>query len=130
MKNVPVLKLGPILFLTVPENMNDLLAKSLEEDVLHQLMATQAKAVVMDITSLEIIDSFMARVIAETAHAASLMDAQVVVVGMSPVATVTLLELGLDLKGIATAMDLEAGLAQLGYRLAPLAERQAVGPDT
>lgn len=117
MTDIPVLKLGPVLFLTVPETLNDAQAKSLEESVLVQLERTRATAVVIDITSMEIIDSFMARVIAETAQAARIMDARVVVVGMSPVATITLLELGLDMEGITTAMDLEAGLVRLGYKL-------------
>ncbi len=131
MRNIPVLRLGPVLFLTVPENMNDALAKSLEEDVLHQLTQTHAEAVVIDITALEIIDSFMGRVIAETAQAASIMDAKVVVVGMSPVATITLLELGLSLSDIDTAMDLEAGLESLGYRLEKINDTDAEmeGPD-
>ncbi len=117
MKNIPVLKLGPVLFLTVPENMTDGMAQSLEEDILYQLEQTGAEAVVIDVTSLEIIDSFMARVISETAHTTNIMDSRIVVVGMSPVATITLLELGLDMSDIDTAMDLETGLLRLGYRL-------------
>ena len=117
MKNIPILKLGSVLFLTVPENLNDAMAQSLEEDVLFQLEQTGAESVVIDISSLEIIDSFMARVISETVQTTTIMDANIVVVGMSPVATITLLELGLDLSDIYTAMDLESGLAQLGYRL-------------
>ena len=122
MKNIPVIKLGPVLFLTVPENLNDAMAQSLEEDVLLQLEATGAEAVVIDITSLEIIDSFMARVISETAQTANIMDADIVVVGMSPVATITLLELGLEMSNINTAMDLESGLEHLGYRLQSINE--------
>jgi len=117
MKNIPVLKLGSILFLTVPENMNDAMAQYLEEDVLQQLHKTGAEAVVIDISSLEIIDSFMARVITETVQTTKVMGARIVVVGMSSVATITLLELGLDMSDIETAMDLESGLHKLGYRL-------------
>jgi rsbT antagonist protein RsbS len=125
MKIIPILKLGDVLFLTLPENMDDALAESLEDDVLIQLDKTRAKSVVIDITALELIDSFMARVISETAAAARVMDAKVVVVGMSPVVTITLLELGLDMGSITTAMDLESGLEQLGYKLVKLADTKS-----
>jgi len=117
MKYIQVLKLGPILFLTIPENLNDALAQSLEEALLEQQALTKADAIVIDISSLEIIDSFMARVISETANASSLMDAKVIIVGMSPVATITLLELGMRMEHIETALDLEAALDKLGYAL-------------
>ncbi len=117
MSAIPILKLGPVLFLTVPEHLNDAQAKSLEDVLLRRIVASRAEAVVLDLTALELIDSFMARVLTESAKAIHLMGADLVVVGMRPAATITLLELGLDLGSISTALDLESGLAKLGYRL-------------
>lgn len=117
MSAFPILKLGPVLFLTVPSNLDDSQAQSLEDLLLRRIVASRAEAVVLDLTALELVDSFMARVLTETARAINLMGADIVIVGMSPAATITLLELGLDLGSIATALDLESGLAKLGYHL-------------
>ncbi len=116
-EEIPVLKIGPILMVTIQIDLHDRLAEELQIALLNKLKATGALAVLIDITAMEIVDSFIGRVLSETAQMASIMNAKVVLVGMRPAVAMTLLEMGLELTGIDSAMDVERGLEKLGYEL-------------
>ncbi len=119
---IPVLQLGRILLITIQTELHDQMAEDLQEAVLERLEDTNAEGVLMDITALEIVDSFISRVISETVKMAGLLGARMVLVGMRPAVTMTLLEMGIEMGGIETAMDMEAGLERLGYRLTRIRE--------
>lgn len=114
---IPVLKIGPVLMVSIQEEIHDRLAQEMQESILNKIYNTGAPAVLIDITSLEMVDSFIGRVLAETARMAGLMNTRVVMVGMQPVVAMTLLEMGLEIPEIHTAIDLESGLKKLGYEL-------------
>ena len=114
---IPVLQLGRILLITIQTELHDQMAEDLQKAVLEHLEDTSAEGVLMDITALEIVDSFISRVISETVKMAGLLGARMVLVGMQPAVTMTLIEMGIEMGGIETAMDMEAGLERLGYRL-------------
>ena len=116
-EEIPVLKIGPILMVTIQTDLHDRLAEELQIALLNKLKATGALAVLIDITAMQIVDSFIGRVLSETAQMASIMNAKVVLVGMRPAVAMTLLEMGLELTGIDSAMDVERGLEKLGYEL-------------
>lgn len=114
---IPVLKIGPILMVSIQTELHDHTAEELQETLLRKIQTTDAEGVLIDISSLEMVDSFIGRVLNETALMAAIMDAKVAMVGMRPAVTMTLLEMGLDLKDIDTAIDVEAGFEMLGYRV-------------
>ena len=114
---IPVLKIGPVLMVSIQTELHDRLAQEMQESILNKIYETGAPAVLIDITSLEMVDSFIGRVLAETARMARLMNTRVVMVGMQPVVAMTLLEMGLEIPEIHTAIDLESGLKKLGYEL-------------
>ncbi len=116
-EEIPILKIGPILMVTIQTDLHDRLAEELQIALLNKLKATGALAVLIDITAMQIVDSFIGRVLSETAQMASIMNAKVVLVGMRPAVAMTLLEMGLELTGIDSAMDVERGLEKLGYEL-------------
>ncbi len=116
-EEIPVLKIGPILMVTIQFDLHDRLAEELQSALLKKLKATGALAVLIDITVLQIVDSFIGRVLSETARMARIMNAKVVLVGMRPAVALTLLEMGLELTDIDSAMDVESGLEKLGYEL-------------
>ena len=116
-EEIPVLKIGPILMVTIQTDLHDRLAEELQSALLKKLKATGAFAVLIDITALQIVDSFIGRVLSETARMARIMNARVVLVGMRPAVAMTLLEMGLELTDIDSAMDIESGLEKLGYEL-------------
>ncbi len=116
-EEIPVLKIGPILMVTIQTDLHDRLAEELQSALLKKLKATGAFAVLIDITALQIVDSFIGRVLSETARMARIMNARVVLVGMRPAVAMTLLEMGLELTDIDSAMDIESGLDKLGYEL-------------
>jgi rsbT antagonist protein RsbS len=113
MQRIPILKLGKSLFVTVQVDVKDKLATTLQDDLMTQIVATSAKGVLIDISSVEVVDSFLGRMLAEIAAMARILDADVVVVGMRPVVAITLVELGLSLPGIRTALNVELGMAML-----------------
>lgn len=111
MDRIPILKLGRALLVSVQVDIHDRLAKALEEDLSERIVATAAKGVMIDISGLEIVDSFMGRMLDNIAAVSRLLDADTVVVGMRPAVAITLVELGLSLNGVKTALDVERGMA-------------------
>jgi len=113
MGKVPILKIGNTLILTFHVELNDKMALSLQEDVLQKIYETGAGGLVIDVTVLEVVDSFMGKVLSDTAIMASTMGVETVLVGIQPEIATTLQEMGLELKGVHTALDLERGMRLL-----------------
>ena len=111
MYRIPILKLGQALLVTVQVDMHDRLAAALEEDLSARIVATGARGVLIDISGLEIVDSFIGRMLDNIAAVSRLLDADTVVVGMRPAVAITLVELGLSLTGVRTALDVDRGMA-------------------
>ena len=114
MDRIPILKLGRALLVSVQAEMHDRLAKGLEEDLSERIVQTAARGVMIDISGLEIVDSFMGRLLDNIAGVARLLGASTVVVGMRPAVAITLVELGLSLNGVRTALDVERGMRLIG----------------
>jgi rsbT antagonist protein RsbS len=110
---VPILKLENFLLVSIQVDMHDQLALTLQDDLTQKIVATRARAVLIDISALEMVDSFMGRMLGNIAAMSRILDAQTVVVGMRPAVAITLVELGLSLPGIRTALNVDAGLALL-----------------
>jgi rsbT antagonist protein RsbS len=117
MERIPILKMGDFLLVTIQVDMHDRLAETLQTDLTSRIEATGAKGVLIDISALEIVDSFIGRMLAGIAGMARIMDARTVVVGMQPAVAITLVELGLSLDGIATALNVERGMHLLRREL-------------
>jgi len=113
MERIPILKMGEFLLVTIQVDMHDRLALQLQEDLTERIAATRASGVLIDISSLEMVDSFIGRMIANIAEMARVLDAQTVVTGMRPAVAITLVELGLSLPGVRTALDVERGMSLL-----------------
>lgn len=113
MERIPILKMGELLLVTVQVDMHDQVALALQDDLTQRIAQTQAKGVLIDISSLEIVDSFIGRMLSNIASMAAVLDAETVVVGMRPAVAITLVELGLDLPGVQTALNVERGMALL-----------------
>lgn len=113
MDRVPILRLGNCLLVTVQIDMHDQLAMTLQDDLTNRIVQTKARGVLIDISALEMVDSFIGRMLGNIAAMSRILDAQTVVVGMQPAVAITLVELGLSLPGIRTAMNVDAGLALL-----------------
>lgn len=114
MERIPVLKLGDVLLVSIQVDMHDHLAHALEEDLANAIVRVRARGVLIDISALEVIDSFIGRMLDSIAAVSRVLDADTVVVGMRPPVAITLVELGLDLGGVKTALDVERGMALLG----------------
>jgi rsbT antagonist protein RsbS len=114
---IPILKLGEFLLVTVQVDMHDRLAMTLQDDLTDGIVRHRAKAVLIDISALEVVDSFIGRMLANIAAMSKVLDAETVVVGMQPAVAITLVELGLDLKGVRTALNVERGMDLLRARL-------------
>ncbi len=112
---IPILKTGHILITSLPVGLTDREAIQLQDDILAEVARTDAKGLVIDITALDVVDSFMARVLSDTADMVELMGTQTVIVGMSPLVAVTLVQMGRRLVGVETALNLEKGLAKLRH---------------
>jgi len=119
-ERIPILKLGKSLFVTVQVDIDDRLATTLQDDLMQRIVDTGAKGVLIDISSMELVDSFMGRMLAGIASMSRILDAEVVVVGMAPVVAITLVELGLSLPGVRMALNVERGMAILDQALTPL----------
>ena len=113
MERIAILKMGEFLLVTIQVDMHDRLALSLQDDLTSQIVEHRARGVLIDISSLEMVDSFIGRMLGSIAGMASLLDAHTVVVGMRPSVAITLVELGLSLPGIRTALDVEKGMTAL-----------------
>jgi rsbT antagonist protein RsbS len=113
MDRIPILKMGDFLLVTIQVDMHDQLASALQDDLTSKIAKLNAKGVLIDISSLDIVDSFIGRMLANTSAMARVLDAQTVVVGMQPAVAITLVELGLNLKGVHTALDVEKGMEML-----------------
>jgi rsbT antagonist protein RsbS len=110
LERIPILRMGNRLLVTVQVDMHDQLAMTLQNDLTERIAATRAKGVLIDISSLEVVDSFIGRVLGNIAAMSRVLDASTVVVGMRPAVAITLVELGLSLPGIRTALDVEKGM--------------------
>ena len=113
MDRIPILKLGDLLLVTIQVDMHDRLALALQDDLTTMISRTAARGVLLDISALDVVDSFIGRVLANIAAMARVLDAETVVVGMQPAVAITLVELGLALPGVRTALDVERGMALL-----------------
>ena len=113
MDRIPILRMGEFLLVTIQVDMHDQLAMTLQDDLTDRVVKTKARGVLIDISSLEIVDSFIGRMIGNIAAMSSVLDAATVVVGMRPAVAITLVELGLSLKGVRTALNVEKGIALL-----------------
>ena len=105
--------MGDLLLVTIQVDMHDQLASALQDDLTNKIAKVKAKGVLIDISSLDIVDSFIGRMLANTSAMARVLDAQTVVVGMQPAVAITLVELGLNLSGVHTALDVEKGMEML-----------------
>jgi rsbT antagonist protein RsbS len=112
-ERVPIVRMGSCLLVTLQGDIHDRLAMTLQDDLARAIAAQQANGLLLDISALEIVDSFIGRMIANTAAMCRVLDAETVVVGMRPAVAITLVELGLSLRGIHTALDVERGMALL-----------------
>jgi rsbT antagonist protein RsbS len=113
MDRIPILKVGDCLLVTIQVDMHDQLAISLQEDLTEQIARHASKGVLIDISSLEIVDSFIGRMLANIAAMSKVLDAQTVLTGMQPAVAITLVELGMSLPGIKTALNVERGMELL-----------------
>jgi rsbT antagonist protein RsbS len=113
MERIPILKMGDLLLVSIQVDMHDQLALTLQDDLTERISKTGARGVLIDISAVEVVDSFIGRMIANIAGMARILDARTVLVGMQPAVAITLVELGLTLPGVQTALDVERGMALL-----------------
>ena len=118
MERIPILKMGPFLLVTIQVDMHDRLALTLQDDLTERIASERARGVLLDISALDVVDSFIGRMIANMSAMARVLDAETVVVGMQPAVAITLVELGLPMDGVHTALNVEKGMALLQRRLA------------
>lgn len=118
MERIPILKMGSFLLVTVQVDMHDRLAMTLQDDLTGRIVKERAHGVLIDISSLEIVDSFIGRMIGNIASMARVLDAETVVVGMRPAVAITLVELGLSLPGVRTALNVDKGVEMLNESIA------------
>ncbi|MEX1829807.1 STAS domain-containing protein [Luteibacter aegosomatis] len=117
MDRIPILRMGEFLLVTIQVDMHDQLALTLQDDLAEKITQTGARGVLIDISALDIVDSFIGRMIATISGLSRIMDAQTMVVGMQPAVAITLVELGLTLPGVSTALDVERGMKLLRERV-------------
>ncbi|CBN57411.1 STAS domain-containing protein [Kamptonema animale CS-326] len=117
-EKIPILKMGQFLLVTIQVDMHDRLAMTLQDDLTNRINQTNARGVLIDISALDMVDSFIGRILGNIAKMSQILDAETVVVGMQPAVAITLVELGLSLKGIRTALNVERGMALLRRSLA------------
>ncbi len=110
MERIPILKMGDCLLVTIQVDMHDRLAMTLQDDLTTRIVEAHAKGVLIDISALEMVDSFIGRMIGDIAAVSRVLDAETVVVGMRPAVAITLVELGLSLPGVRTALNVERGM--------------------
>ncbi|MES2822587.1 MAG: STAS domain-containing protein [Pseudomonadota bacterium] len=113
MERIPILRMGRLLLVTIQVDMHDQLAMTLQDDLTNRIVKDRANGVLIDISALDIVDSFIGRMISDTAAMAKILDARTVLVGMQPAVAITLVELGLSLEGVKTALNVELGMKLL-----------------
>jgi rsbT antagonist protein RsbS len=118
MDRIPILRMGEFLLVTIQVDMHDQLALALQDDLTERISQTGARGVLIDISSLDVVDSFIGRMLAGIATMSRLLNAETVVVGMRPAVAITLVELGLPLEGVRTALDVERGMQKLRAAMA------------
>jgi rsbT antagonist protein RsbS len=116
-KRIPIIKIGNFLIVSIQVDMHDKMAMQLQTQILEEISKTGAKGVLIDISVLEMVDSFIGRMLSGMASMASIMDAAVVIVGMQPAVAITLVELGLEMQGVDTALNMEKGMEMLERRI-------------
>lgn len=119
MDKIPILKMGDFLLVTIQIDMHDRLAMALQDDLTERIVTTKAKGVLIDISSLEIVDSFIGRMLNNIASMSKILDAETVVVGMKPAVAITMVELGLDMHGVRTALNVDRGILVLEELIHP-----------
>jgi rsbT antagonist protein RsbS len=113
MEKIPILRMGQFLLVTIQVDLYDQLAENLESDLVSMVKKSDSRGVLIDVSAVSIIDSFMGRILGNIASMSKIMDAETVVVGMQPAVAITLVELGLPLKGVHTALNVEKGMELL-----------------
>ena len=113
MERIPILKMGHLLLVTIQVDMHDRLAMTLQDDLTNRIVKDRAKGVLIDISALDLVDSFIGRMINNIAAMAKILDADTVLVGMQPAVAITLVELGLTLEGVKTALNVDRGMSML-----------------
>ncbi|CAN5185734.1 STAS domain-containing protein [soil metagenome] len=129
MEKIPILKMGRFLLVTIQVDLYDRLALNLEADLIQMISKTEANGVLIDISAVSIVDSFMGRIIGNIASMSKILDAYTVVVGMQPAVAITLIELGLPLKGVLTALDVEKGMELLRSLIPADSSEEEVNDD-
>lgn len=127
MYKVPILKVGDVLIVSIQSDIDDRTVLELQQRVLERIERTNARAVLIDISLLEMVDSFTGRMLSDIASMSSIMDAETVVVGIQPAVAITLVELGLELKEVSTALDVDDGLRILNRRMKERERRRENG---
>nr|WP_180203438.1 MULTISPECIES: STAS domain-containing protein [unclassified Pseudomonas]NYU03122.1 STAS domain-containing protein [Pseudomonas sp. SbOxS1]WCM49082.1 STAS domain-containing protein [Pseudomonas sp. WJP1] len=117
MERIPILQMGDFLLVTIQVDMHDQLALTLQDDLSERISRTSARGVLIDISALDMVDSFIGRMIGTISGLSSIMDARTVLVGMQPAVAITLVELGLTLPGVSTALNVERGMKLLQDRV-------------
>ena len=123
MERIPILRMGNILLVTIQVDMHDRLAMQLQDDLSNKIVSAGARGVLIDISALDIVDSFIGRMLGNIAAISRILDAATVLVGMQPAVAITLVELGMSLQGIRTALDVERGMTLLNQLAADDANR-------
>jgi rsbT antagonist protein RsbS len=130
LERIPILRMGDFLLVTIQVDMHDRLALALQDDLTTRIAETNARGVLIDISALEIVDSFIGRMISNISGMARVLDAKTVVVGMQPAVAITLVELGLALPGVQTALDVERGMNLLRSTMRSEEGADDVGVET
>ena len=118
MERIPILKMGPYLLVTIQVDMHDRVAMTLQDELTERIVSDRAQGVLLDISSVDVVDSFIGRMIGNIAAMARVLDADTVVTGMRPAVAITLVELGLTLEGVHTALNVERGMTLLRQKVA------------
>src|SRR5215217_1711452 len=124
MDRIPILRMGKFLLVTIQIDLYDRLATNLESDLVQMVNKTEARGVLIDISALSIVDSFMGRILGNIGSMNKIMDAETVVVGMQPAVAITLIELGLTLQGVHTALNVERGMELLQRKISLTGEKE------